>query len=65
MLKMLLTITTPDHVMYGSDYGFVPNAALVGVLKRIKGYLNEDAALKPYAGMMLGGNARRLFKQQD
>lgn len=62
MLKMLLTITTPDHVMYGSDYGFVPNAALAGVLKRIKGYLNEDAALKPYAGMMLGGNARRLFK---
>lgn len=62
MLKMLLTITTPDHVMYGSDYGFVPNAALAGVLKRIKGYLNEDAALKPYARMMLGGNARRLFK---
>lgn len=63
MLKMLLTVTTPDHIMYGSDYGFVPNAALVGVLKRIKGYLHQDAELKPYAEGMLGGSARKLFKQ--
>lgn len=63
MLKMLLTITTPDHIMYGSDYGFVPSVALVGVLKRMKGYLRQDAAFKPYAGMMLGGNARKLFKR--
>lgn len=61
MLKMLLTITTPDHIMYGSDYGFVPNAALVAVLKRLKGNLKADADLSGFEEMFLGGNAKRLF----
>lgn len=61
MVKMLLTITTPDHIMYGSDFGFVPNAALIAVLNRIKSYLQTDEELSPYAEMILSRNAQKLF----
>lgn len=60
-LKMLLTITTPDHVMYGSDFGFVPNAALTAILGKVKTYLKEDKELSPYADDILGNNAKKLF----
>lgn len=63
MVKMLLTITTPDHLMYGSDFGFVPNVALVAVLNRIKANLQADEDLAPYAEMILSKNAQKLFSK--
>lgn len=63
MVKMLLTITTPDHLMYGSDFGFVPNAALVTVLGRIKSYLKQDAELSGYSEMIFSENALKLFSK--
>lgn len=63
MLKMLLTITTPDHIMYGSDFGFVPDAALIAILNRIKSDLETDGELSSYADMILSINARKLFNK--
>lgn len=63
MVKMLLTITTPDHLMYGSDFGFVPSVALVAVLNRIKTNLEADEQLAPYVKMILSNNAQKLFSK--
>lgn len=63
MLKILLSITTPDHIMYGSDFGFVPDAALVAVLNRIKSYLEIDGELSSYIEMIFSKNARKLFSK--
>lgn len=63
MVKMLLTITTADHLMYGSDFGFVPNVALVAVLGRIKSYLKQDVELSGYSEMIFSQNAQKLFNK--
>lgn len=63
MLKMLLTITTPDHIMYGSDYGFVPNKALVMVKQMLKERLQQDDTLKKHIQDIFGNNATRLFNK--
>lgn len=65
MLTMLLTITTPDHIMYGSDYGFVSNSVLKGLLRRLKNNLHQNPKLEPYAEMILGGNAQKLFEPHN
>ncbi len=65
MVKMLLTITTPDHIMYGSDYGFVPDEALINVLKRMKANFAADADLAPYVEMFFRRNAAALFEKSD
>lgn len=64
MLKMLLTITTPEHLLYGSDFGFVPNAVLAMVKERIKSAISADEVLAPYLDAIMGGNASRLFNKE-
>ncbi len=60
-VKMMLTITTPDHIMYGSDYGFVSGEALARLLRNIEKYLDTDTELRPYKNMFLRENAERIF----
>ncbi len=60
-IRAMLTITSPDHILYGSDFPYVKPAALTAQLRRMKTYLAAEADLAPYADMFLGGNARRLF----
>lgn len=60
-IRTLLTITTPDHILYGSDYPYQPAAALVKNLRKLEDALSAAPDLAPYKDMMLGGNARRLF----
>lgn len=60
-VKMLLTVTTPDHIMYGSDYAFVPAPILAKGLGRLAQGLEADPELRLYLDMFMSGNAERLF----
>ena len=64
VLRALLTITTPGHILYGSDYPYLADKVLRGNLDRLKATLTvEDFA--PCGEMFLGGNARALFGIQE
>lgn len=61
VLRSLLTITTPDHILYGSDYPYLPDAVLKDNLHKLKQTLASDEKLVGYMDMFLWKNAERLF----
>ena len=61
VLHALLTITTPDHILYGSDYPYQPDAVLEANLQKLKQTLASDEGIAGYADMFLWKNAERLF----
>ncbi len=61
-IRMLLTITSPDHLLYGSDYPYVAPQMLTQSLRRMKQYLTTEDDLAPYREMILWKNAHRLFQ---
>ncbi|MDE6023147.1 MAG: amidohydrolase [Muribaculaceae bacterium] len=61
-VKMLLTVTTPDHIMFGTDYPFVPTPILEKVAAKVRNEITEDAELGQYAGDIIRNNAMKLFK---
>ena len=63
VLRSLLTITSPDHILYGSDYPYLPDAVLKANLQRLKQTLASDKALAPYSEDILRKNAERLFER--
>ena len=63
-VRLLLTITTPDHLLYGSDYPYVAPAALSAGLQRMRQYLTDEPDLAPYRDMILRNNALKLFRKQ-
>ena len=44
-IRMILTITTPDHLLYGSDYPYVAPQVLTQSLARMKDYLSKEPDL--------------------
>lgn len=64
LLKWLLTITTPDHIMYGSDFPFTPSKQIETNLEALLKLLDEED-LKPYKEMILYKNAQQLFFKSD
>ena len=58
ILDALLTITTPDHILYGSDYPYVADAVLVGGKQALAERLAAHG-LDPQE--IFTDNARRLF----
>lgn len=62
-IRMMLTITTPDHLLYGSDYPYVQPQVLTQSLVRMKDYLSKEPDLAPFREMILTENARWLFGQ--
>lgn len=62
VIRMLLTITTPDHLLYGSDYPYVAPQVLTQSLGRMKQYLTTEADLAPYRELILWKNAQQLFQ---
>ena len=62
VIRMMLTITTPDHLLYGSDYPYVAPQVLTKSLLRMKDYLTTEQDLTPYKEMILWKNAEKLFK---
>lgn len=61
VLKSLLTITSPEHILYGSDYPYLPDAVLKSNMKKLKETLASDKALAGFADMFLWKNAEKLF----
>ena len=61
VIRMLLTITTPDHLLYGSDYPYVAPQALTQSLQRMQQYLTDEPDLAPYKEMILWKNAEWLL----
>ena len=60
---MLLTITTPDHLLYGSDYPYVAPQVLTQSLARMKQYLSTEPDFAPFSEMILYKNALWLMGQ--
>lgn len=61
VLRSLLTITSPDHILYGSDYPYLPDSVLKANLQRLKQTLASDKELAGYTDLFLWKNAERLF----
>lgn len=61
VIRTLLTITTPDHLLYGSDYPYVAPQVLTQSLQRMQQYLATEPDLTPFREMILHKNAERLF----
>ena len=64
VIRMMLTITSPDHLLYGSDYPYVAPQVLTQSLARMKEYLTTESDLAPFKEMILYKNAEKIFKQQ-
>ena len=64
-VKMLLTITTPDHIMFGTDYPFVPAPILETVVEKVRDGILQDAELGEHADDILRNNAMKLFKIEE
>jgi predicted TIM-barrel fold metal-dependent hydrolase len=63
VIRMMLTITSPDHLLYGSDYPYVAPQVLTQSLARMKQYLSTESDLAPYKEMILYKNAEKIFKK--
>ena len=61
VIRMLLTITTPDHLLYG--YPYVAPQVLKQSLARMKDYLSKEPDLAPFKEMILWKNAKWLLGQ--
>ena len=61
VIRMLLTITTPDHLLYGSDYPYVAPQVLTASLQRMQQYLTDEPDMAPYKEMILHKNAEWLL----
>ena len=62
VLRSLLTLTTPDHILYGSDYPYLPDSVLKSNLQRLRQTLAADKELAGYEEIFLWKNAERLFE---
>ena len=63
VIRMMLTITPPDHLLYGSDYPYVAPNVLTQSLARMNQYLTDEPDLAPFKEMILWKNAKWLFGQ--
>lgn len=60
-MRQILSITSPDHIMYGSDFSFVPGAILEKVRDNLVRNIESDPVLRPYKEMFLHENAEKIF----
>ncbi len=63
LLKWLLAITTPEHIMYGSDFHFTPANQIHDNLNSLL-HLLDQPDLAPYKNKILYDNAKTLFNLQ-
>lgn len=60
-IRLLFTVTTPDHLLYGSDYPYVAPHVLTKSLQRMKEYLSAEPDLAPFREIILHKNAEWLM----
>ena len=63
VIKQMLTLTEPSHIMYGSDYPYVSAPVLTLKIKQLREELKADCELAPYVDMFLKDNAIKLFEK--
>lgn len=63
IVKMMLTITTPEHILYGSDYPYMPDGVLLRNLQRMREQFTADKELSSYSERFFSENARNLFNK--
>ena len=63
VIKQMLTLTEPSHIMYGSDYPYVSAPVLTLKIKQLREELKADGELAPYVDMFLKDNAIKLFEK--
>ncbi|MDO5571147.1 MAG: amidohydrolase family protein [Bacteroidales bacterium] len=61
IIKMMLTITTVDHLLYGSDYPYQPSKVLQSNIVKLKDVLASDDDLNMWVDDVLYKNAQKLF----
>ena len=61
LLEWLLTITTPEHIMYGSDFPFTPAGQITHNLDALLQMLEKEDLIQ-YKNKILFENARDLFQ---
>ena len=61
VIRSLLTITQPEHILYGSDYPYLSDRVLKANLQRLRQTLDADKELSRYSEQILWKNAERLF----
>lgn len=65
VVRTLLTITTPDHLLYGSDYPYQPDQVLKDGLKRMCTWMSKDPVLAPILSEILYENAKQLLTKKN
>lgn len=65
VLHTLLTITTPDHLLYGSDYPYQPEQVLKAGLERMRVWMSDDPTLAPALSGILCENAKQLLTKKS
>ena len=61
LLPLLLTITSPSHVLFGSDFPFTPRARALANAQRLQKFLTSDGHLAAHAEDILDNNAQALL----
>ena len=62
VIKMMLTVTEPSHILYGSDYPYVADSVLKMKINQLREELKADSELAPYVELFMKDNAIKLFK---
>lgn len=65
LIKTMLTITTPEHILYGSDYPYQPDNVLNANLNNLINALKDDKDLASLIDKILYENAKRLFERKN
>ena len=63
VIRSMLSITSPEHILYGSDYPYQPAEVLTENLQRLEKELSDDKELSTYTEMFLWKNAALLFNK--
>ena len=63
VIRTLLTVTTPDRLLYGSDFPYAAPQVLTQSLARMNQYLTTEPDLAPLRKMILYQNAKWLLGQ--
>lgn len=61
VIEALLSITTPKHLLYGSDYPYLPEQVLISRKRPLEDNVARNQNLLPYTSDIFSGNAERLF----
>ena len=62
LLKFLLTVADPTHIMYGADFPFTPMPLVLKNLDALVEYLDNEPEVGQYKDLILYENAKNLFK---